>query len=121
MMKKSMPLDRLERSLPGVKVVNPVATGTYQGTVQIPTPTSSGIATENIGYVKHFGDSPEADQAEAVSQRTADEERKAEEARKAIEKAMLSNMTNFKNAYKAAMKEVMTGEKPKPEDKKESE
>lgn len=116
-----MPPDRLERSLPDVKSNASVVNGVHQGTLKGPTPTSSGVATEDIGYVKHFGDSPEADQAEAVSQRTADEERKAEEARKAIEKAMTVNMTRFDTAYKLAMKQIMTGEKQKLEDKKESE
>lgn len=82
--------------------------------------TSSSIANEDIGYVKHkhFGDSVETEQAEAVSQNTADENKKAEEARKAIEKAMINNMTGFKEAYKSAMKEIMTGEKPKKEEGK---
>ena len=116
-----MPPDHLEHSLPDVKTVNPVVTGTYQEPLKVPMPTLSRVATEDVGYVKHFGDSPEADEAEALSQRTTDEERKAEEARKAIEKAMTANMTRFDTAYKLAMKQIMTGEKPKPEDKKESE
>ena len=113
--------DHLEHSLPDVKSNASVVNGVHQGTLKGPTPRSSGVATEDIGYVKHFGDSPEADQAEAVSQRTADEERKAEEARKAIEKAMTVNMTRFDTAYKLAMKQIMTGKKQKLEDKKESE